>query len=60
VGVPTPTIPFHAAGLLQYLLDRGFDRAGSGVDATIGVGMTVALVISPSATPRPDDRKVSG
>ena len=32
--------------------------ASSGVDATIGVGMTVALVSSPSAAPSPlDDRK---
>jgi hypothetical protein len=62
VGVPTPTIACSTpqACLSTCWMDgSSFSAAASsGVDATIGVGMTVALVISPSAAPSPlDDRK---
>jgi hypothetical protein len=62
VGVPTPTIACSTpqACLSTCWIDGSAlsAAASSGVEATMGVGMTVALVISPSLAPSPvEDRK---
>src|SRR5580704_11767853 len=64
VGVPTPTTAWstpQACLSTDWIAGSAFSAAASsGVEATMGVGMTVALVISPTAIPSLLDDKKAG